>query len=322
MHNGTLNGWNSKDYQSDTHWALDKIRREGTDALKTIFGAFVFVWTAAGANGKFDTINIVRNSERPLCLAFTTNDKTALFASEPHMLYWLAHRNDLKLRKDEIFMLETGVHYAFPVDSPATFTKRRVELAKTSSSWSQANSQRTTTPSDWATATKNRIVNAVREALDIPEDPVVTHLTANSFVTPAERTNARTANVQGAEVTFEPIMYDIADRNSFLGTTSYPFKDGKEREVECTIRHVSDKLASEISNARDVTCTILGVIAKDPTKPLVSGNIEFVLSKPVTFNYANGQRKRRKDGVILPPIAETPTSLVPVATKTQMSDLN
>lgn len=134
-HNGTLRGWQSRagasTYTVDSEWALSRIAREGADAFEEINGAFAFAWWASDEP---DVLNLARNDERTLAVAFIENNGLA-YASEPGMLFWLLERNRIKM-EGPILMLDTDTLYKFKVGSPKDFTKSMLPKPPVSCSYS------------------------------------------------------------------------------------------------------------------------------------------------------------------------------------------
>jgi glucosamine 6-phosphate synthetase-like amidotransferase/phosphosugar isomerase protein len=120
-HNGTLRGWQSKtgasSYSVDSEWALSRIAAEGADAFEEITGAWAFAWWQSDDP---TVLNLARNDERPLCVAFIENNGMA-YASEPGMLFWLLERNRIKM-EGKIIQLDKGKHYKFELNDPKNFT--------------------------------------------------------------------------------------------------------------------------------------------------------------------------------------------------------
>lgn len=98
VHNGTLRGeWrlpDSKYFAVDSETLINAIATLGIDeAWKLTEGAAALVWW----NTEDKTLNMLRNTERPLFYAWTEDKKTLMWASEWHMMLWLASRNGIKL---------------------------------------------------------------------------------------------------------------------------------------------------------------------------------------------------------------------------------
>ena len=111
VHNGTL--YNHKklhDTVVDSHALAITIKRAFDDddykksletALQDVYGAYACVWY----DQKRDQIGMVRNKERPLFIAQTSN--SVLFGSEAGLLSWIAGRCGVKIDKVESVPVDT-----------------------------------------------------------------------------------------------------------------------------------------------------------------------------------------------------------------------
>lgn len=99
VHNGTLTNFKSLQDKFKTKFDVDselicylfnKIGVEET--IKEIEGAYAMAWWDSSDK----TLNLLRNSQRPLSYAISENQKRLLFASEPQTLGWAAinHKTD------------------------------------------------------------------------------------------------------------------------------------------------------------------------------------------------------------------------------------
>jgi hypothetical protein len=98
FHNGTLRSYHSLSkatFSVDSEYACHALSEadDPIEVLEKIEGAYSFVWY----NEADKTLNFARNNERPMHFAFVGN--STLFASEPLMIEWLAHRNNIKIEK-------------------------------------------------------------------------------------------------------------------------------------------------------------------------------------------------------------------------------
>lgn len=97
VHNGTLRGYShlpdSSKYAVDSEALTHAISEDGID--KTIEG-LNGAWALVYWDGKDKTLNLLRNNERPLFLAFHEGMKLYSIASEKEMLEWLLIRNSLE----------------------------------------------------------------------------------------------------------------------------------------------------------------------------------------------------------------------------------
>lgn len=150
-------------------------------------GAFALVWV----DSKQQTLNFVRNDERPLALAYNLTRNTIYWASERDMLHWLLNREGLTTNKvsyDNIIELPIGEVWSFPLTKNsvniADVTKTKVELAE---AYSYTQYQRgggygttvgkprqgqaaTTTPTKTTTNTSTPLsmaVSVVKQGLDV-----------------------------------------------------------------------------------------------------------------------------------------------------------
>jgi hypothetical protein len=119
-HNGTLSNWTpSKEFSVDSDWALSQIAFDGTDAFEKMSGAYTFVWYGEREG---EVLNIARNNERPMFVAYVKGEDRMLFASEYMMMLWLADRNGIVL-EDDIIDLTPGYLYQFDLNNPREFKK-------------------------------------------------------------------------------------------------------------------------------------------------------------------------------------------------------
>lgn len=107
VHNGTLRNqtnlkdWREFDVDSDNiFYNIDECGVEET--LKILNGAFVLVWWDEGT----ETLNLVRNIERPLSYAYSKDGSCLFYASEPWMLIVSATKCGINL--GEVVELPVG----------------------------------------------------------------------------------------------------------------------------------------------------------------------------------------------------------------------
>lgn len=108
VQNGTWKGDHKqiKDTEVDTE-VIAHILAEEEDiekALHKINAAYALVWY----NTKTQKLYLVRNDERPLCIAYTEDDGL-VFASEINTILWACSRNDLKLKQVPYLIKENHV---------------------------------------------------------------------------------------------------------------------------------------------------------------------------------------------------------------------
>lgn len=110
VHNGTLDNHKTlpdgNSFIVDSEALAHSINEIGPiETFEQVEGAFAVVWYDYAK----DTLNLIRNEERPLCYAYVENG--VLLASEKFMLIWLANRNSIELK--EVFDLPPGVMVSF-----------------------------------------------------------------------------------------------------------------------------------------------------------------------------------------------------------------
>lgn len=108
IHNGTLTGWDKKDFVSDSHWAFAQIAKDGIEAISKFEGAFSLIW----ANQDDHTLSFVTNGRRPLYYAYVKGKKVMLLASEPGQLAWVIERADERLFGVNKIELEGNIYQA------------------------------------------------------------------------------------------------------------------------------------------------------------------------------------------------------------------
>ena len=116
VHNGTLrNKSKLKDANTfvvDSENLYHHIEQEGLrDAIDTVDGAYALVWW----NKNEETLNFLRNKERPLWYAHSKSTKIVLWASEPWMLSVACAKHDLDI--EEVKEVPADIHYAFDIDA-------------------------------------------------------------------------------------------------------------------------------------------------------------------------------------------------------------
>lgn len=130
VHNGTLTAWGmnktAADFDVDSEWALNHIFDNGDDAFKDFRGAYTFAWWDSKESC---VLNIARNDQRPMWVAFTADGGMA-YASEAGMLHWLCEREGIKL-DGAIRELEAGHHYKFEMNKVKDYSKVRLPVPST-----------------------------------------------------------------------------------------------------------------------------------------------------------------------------------------------
>lgn len=120
VHNGTLRTMyqlpDAKDYAVDSELICHSIVVDGVQkTIENLNGAFALVWYDADK----DTLNFIRNEERPLSVGYNIKNDVLMWASEIGMLRWLATRNGLFL--DQVSQLDSMNHQEFDMSGKVIF---------------------------------------------------------------------------------------------------------------------------------------------------------------------------------------------------------
>lgn len=115
VHNGTLiarhNLADSKEFTVDSENLYHHIHKHGLrDAMKYTEGAWALVWWDKDE----ETLNFLRNQERPLFICRSKDGETIFWASEDWMLEVALARNGLEHK--EIFSLNIDKHYSITIN--------------------------------------------------------------------------------------------------------------------------------------------------------------------------------------------------------------
>ena len=116
VHNGSLDSTSElpdfKKYDVDSEALANSIATLGIEeTIKNTMGAYAIVYW----DTKEKTLNMIRNSERPLHVTIDSFLKRIMFASEPEMLAWVAKRNYYDTPEKDV------KSYALPVNTLWTF---------------------------------------------------------------------------------------------------------------------------------------------------------------------------------------------------------
>lgn len=127
VHNGTLRRYNrlerDRDFGTDSECLYYNMSRNPVEqVLSDIDGAYTLVWHDSADN----TVNIVRNDDRPLWIGKVAEQDTVLYASESGMLRWLASRNGIKL--EAVMQPQVNVQLKFHMDAKEVATPEYIEL--------------------------------------------------------------------------------------------------------------------------------------------------------------------------------------------------
>lgn len=111
-HNGSLTNKfdlpNHAKYDTDSEAIFANIENQGAEkTIPMLSGAWSLVWY----DNQEETLNLIRNEERPMCCAFSEDLKTLFMASEAWMISVACSRNGVKISK--IFETEPDNLYTF-----------------------------------------------------------------------------------------------------------------------------------------------------------------------------------------------------------------
>ncbi len=128
VHNGTLinkrNLLDSDDFRVDSENLYHHIDKLGLDdALQKMEGAWALVWW----NKKEETLNFLRNKERPLYLCRAKDGAAIFWASEKWMLEIALSREGIK--HGEVFALDVDLLHSIKIDNQGAMSKPTVRPA-------------------------------------------------------------------------------------------------------------------------------------------------------------------------------------------------
>ena len=124
VHNGTLSYWYDlegyDDFDVDSKALLNTIDKKGIEhTWKSFVGAAAVVYW----DDKDQTLNFVRNKERPLYMIRTKDKKTMIWASEAWMIEGICRRNNIKLEvHTEGDLKDCPKFQALPIETLHTFS--------------------------------------------------------------------------------------------------------------------------------------------------------------------------------------------------------
>lgn len=122
VHNGTLKNKyklkDSKDFAVDSENLYHHINENGLrDAINIIEGAWALVWW----DKLEESINFLRNNERPLYLTRTKNGKVMFWASELWMLQVVCSRENIEI--EQPILLQENMHHSIHIDNTGHMDK-------------------------------------------------------------------------------------------------------------------------------------------------------------------------------------------------------
>lgn len=102
VHNGSLTYYRDLEghntHEVDSQAIFDTISKKGIDhCWESFYGAACLVWW----DSKEGSLNIIRNDQRPLCIAYSEKEDAVFWASEEWMIIVAAGRNNVNLKKNE-----------------------------------------------------------------------------------------------------------------------------------------------------------------------------------------------------------------------------
>lgn len=175
VHNGTLNetvslgkSMTELGAENDSHAICHNLAISPVETvISQLNGAFALVWH----DRRDDSLNMIRNSQRPLHMAKSKRNNTIYFASEGEMLYLLSQRLHLDL--DCIVMLKPGFLLKFrgpdlmvpQVQEMRLFTQPAPYTVATRASWHRSTANQTNLGTTYS-ETNERAKNATRAFYD------------------------------------------------------------------------------------------------------------------------------------------------------------
>lgn len=122
-HNGTLRGGSIPElgqFDVDSEAICKSISVRGLDeTLQRIDSAYCFVYFDA----KAQTLNIIRNKERPMYVGTNKKSKLVAFGSEQELIDWALVRNGQYISTDDYIELAENVLYTWSMDDPIPSTR-------------------------------------------------------------------------------------------------------------------------------------------------------------------------------------------------------
>lgn len=131
VHNGVINNkWNfdnGNQFDVDSLALFNHIDQKGLkDAIDRAKGGWSLVWW----NTEEETLNFLRNEERPMFIGVTEDGQTIMWASERWMLEVAASRNKIKFK--EVNSTDINKHIKLPIEIDGKFGESAEEEVKSS----------------------------------------------------------------------------------------------------------------------------------------------------------------------------------------------
>ncbi len=169
VHNGSLTSWGDltptgENYTVDSEAICRSLELNDPETvIKKLKGAFTLVWVDSNT----DTLNFVRNSQRPMAIAMNTKTNKMYWASEMDMLVWSLNRDTFTrspIDYDEIFELPVGQWLSVPITNVgidlSKLEMKEVELytaPATTYGYNRRSASSTSSTSTTTTAAKEKV---------------------------------------------------------------------------------------------------------------------------------------------------------------------
>lgn len=131
VHNGTLTDKarleDHMDFKVDSQALYHGFEKNGVQATINRLSGRGNAWSLVWWNKVEQTINFLRNAERPLYMCRSEDGKVLFWASEPWMLHVSLSRNHIK--HGEVFQTEEDIHYSVEVKKGGELCKPRLVRA-------------------------------------------------------------------------------------------------------------------------------------------------------------------------------------------------
>jgi hypothetical protein len=128
-HNGTISARyrldDDKDFKVDSQALYHNIEKNGVKETIRRLGGTGNAWSLVWWDKLDQTLNFLRNKERPLWMCRSKDGKVLFWASEAWML--MAALNKANMEHGDLFTTDEDTHYALPIDNKGLMDKPRVE---------------------------------------------------------------------------------------------------------------------------------------------------------------------------------------------------
>lgn len=265
VHNGTLrlkgavNHAESENYEVDSQYLIAELSRSSNyvETLTYMPGAIATVFYAPDCPDKF---YMFTNGQRPLHFAFTdTVGPGMLIASEAEMLYWLAKRNNISLRKNEVLECRDNVLYTFDREDLLNYSTEEEEYTN-HSSWYSPYKERS--DFSWGGGLRETVKNVVKELLNTVSGGAVSVQNTETGVgskDPTDRSGSLgvVGLVYRQEVDFTPLSFteykvNGSGRGKIVGVVTYQDATG-EWQIQDACIHGATRELFNSTTGRDCT---------------------------------------------------------------------